>query len=339
MRLLRYVLAALLPLCAAVPVPARAEVADPWENGCGWTRDGTLNYFDGGPISVVDEDDPSVVRTATITCSVTALGRHSDPPVASVTSEPQEGVVHLPPSVVVVPEDFEPNAVCTRLDVSDGNTWYLTQDHRVYQRWTRDPDAWCHALNHPSDDHLGDDVRGAAAAFGGEAYDLAVAAADPALCAAEPLATEWGCGTASTYTGFKHVSIVRAADAGALLRTVPWGFTCTDVHTGLVVGPGSPLATPDPGVSCAAPYQGYACSYLDAYGVLAPTVLGRVAVTASCGSASVLQRLTPTQGSVLVLPVTHDGGGAPPFRCTVDEDVVTVAADPAYSVWCAVEIR
>lgn len=324
-----------------LPVPA-ADAALTAPNGvlCGYSEVGGGVEFDAGPISLVDEDDPTVVHTATITCSIQASGdQHADPDWLSVTSSPGTGVAVLPPTLVPVPGPFPWEYwSCTRLDVAGGPTLYW---HEPYDRnhdgwWTTDPFARCDSsletLDGRPEDPPGAYLWTSLATASGEA-DLAVEVVEPVICSEPSLApvadAAWACGAPSRTSS---VSFVRTA-LGAAMRGLPFGWACTDVHTGLAVTRGSTLATPDPGVSCVPP-PGYGvyCGWIQVSGYLAPTVLGRVDVTAACQGGSVTRRLAPAQGRV-VEQWSNGRAGLPPLRCSAAEDA---SAEPAYAVFCNV---
>lgn len=325
MRPLLAAVVAATALLSPLPTPAHAAVTDPTGPLCGFVGfDGNV-VFDAGPLNLADEDDPTSVHTGTVTCSITEGYAHSDPDWLSVTGAPGTGHAVLPPAPVPAPSEFPWNyRLCTELDV-DGTTlyWHGAPGRNADGWWTADPGAPCEGNAsttdlRPTEDQPGGTVYSAAATAFGEVDTVACAVS----CTGE----------ASTMSS---VSIARLPGVGALLRTAPYGWSCTDVHTGLAVVPGASLAVPDPGVACAPPVApGSYCDRVEVSGVLLPAALGRVVVTDACGSLTVSRRLTPVQGT-FAQPWSKNFGAANwPLRCTVDEDLAS-PADPAYAVSCA----
>lgn len=311
--------------------PCQMESVNPWTGSI---------VLSAGPLSVVDEDT-GLPHTGTVTCAFVAGYDHTEPVIASATSAPSTGVVVLPPTVVeaTLPE-WEAFGLCTRLDYDGGTLyWYEPWDRNEDGQWSTDPAVRCEDLYEfadlrPQDPPLGPVLTAALTALG-EA-DPAVGAADRAACSTpevrDALGDLYGCGYAST-TG--ALSFVRVP-GGALLRTpAPYGWTCTDVHSGLDVTAGSSLVVPDPGVSCV-PQSGYAasCDWLELSAALAPSTTGRVRVTHSCGANEVTRVLTPLQARVVELwsgAYVHGGVETPLRRCVAAEDT---ALEPTYVVVC-----
>jgi hypothetical protein len=337
-------LAALAALALSLlAVPARAAVTQPAGLTCGYDAfadsAGWHVLFRAGPLTLPDEDDPSVVRTGTVTCSLREQPTYGSAAYASATSAPAPGQATLAAAVVDAPTlpDYG-YGLCTSLDV-DGTTLYWNDpyDRNVDGWWTTDPNARCDDLTETLDLRIPADqpyrtVFAAANTAAGEAEPAVdafehTACADPSVAAA--IADVWECGYPSTMTS---VSFVRAAGT-AVLRGEPTGWACTDVHTGLPVTRGSALATPDPGVSCAPPpAYGATCYWAQVSGYLVPSTLGRVAVTSRCGAATVTRWLVPAQGR-LVEQWSGAYYGTPPLYCGAAEDTT---GEPAYTVSCNV---
>ena len=346
MRIPAAALAATILLSPVFAAPARAAVTQPSGDLCSYEAvesGGQWHLvFSAGPLSLVDEDDPTVVHTGTVTCSIQGenAADHTGSDWVSVTSDPATGQAVLPPTAVSAPPGESPlvSHLCTRVDV-DGEAlyWHDPSDRNVDGWWSTSPSALCEqswqTMDLRAEDRPGRYVWSAAVAALGEA-DVATPVAESAVCddatAREALGDVWRCGYPSASS---TISIARLSAGGALVRSVPLLWACSDVHTGLPVTHGSALTTPDPGVACAPPaaHPVY-CDWVQVSGYLAPTTLGRVAVTNSCGGISVTRQLTPAQGR-LVEQWSGDyyGGQAQPWRCATDEDTTF---QPAYLVVC-----
>jgi hypothetical protein len=342
---MRLSLAALAVLGTFLVPPAHAALTQPQGSPCAEaSEDPSAGPFvlRAGPLSLVDEDT-GLPHTGTVTCSYVAGYDHTKPVIASVTSDPSTGVVTLPPTLVeaTLPM-FEPTGLCTRLDYDGGTLyWYEPWDRNEDGHWSTDPKVRCEDRYEITDLRLQDQPYGsvvAAAATGLGEADPAVEVASTAVCAIPDVleAGLYPCGAAS-WTG--TLSFVRVPGR-ALLRTLtPYGWSCTDVHSGLVVNQGSSLVVPDPGVSCV-PLPGYSatCDWLELSAYLAPTTTGRVTVTHSCGTNEVTRVLAPLQGRVVEQwsgAYVHRGvgepHGTPPRVCSASEDT---ALEPSYVVVC-----
>ena len=343
MRLRSAALAASVALSGLVAAPARAAVTQPSGRPCQSStliRNGTETYVvSAGPLLLADEDDPSVVHTGTVTCSIVKTdginADHTDVPAFTVTGPVGTGAVALPPTVATVPDTLDYKNVCTRVDV-DGTTlyWHDPIDRNVDGWWTTSPTARCQSNwrtsdLRPQDPPLGEALAAAFTAAG-EA-DAVVGAFDAVACA-QPLVADaiddvWWCGSPSSMSS---VSFVRVPGAAVLRSAPPYGWTCTDVHTGLPVTRGSALALPDPGVSCT-PSSPVTCTWLELSAALAPTTTGRVHVTNACGALAVTRTLTAAQGRVAEVWSGSYGRAVAPLRCSAAEDT---PAEPAYVVVC-----
>lgn len=331
-----------LLLLGSLATPAAAELTAPTGSLCGFAGVGDMAEFEAGPLSLVDEDDPAVPHTATITCSIQATGfAHSEPDWLTVTSVPGTGVAYLPPTLVPTPEPWPWwYTYCTRLDVVGEPTlyWHQPSDRNSDGWWTTDPNARCEdnldTLDIRSEDPPQGYVYSALATVGGE-LDTAVDVVEPVICAEPALDpvtdVAWQCGVPATSSA---VSFVRTP-AATVLRTMPFGWTCTDAHTGLGVTRGSSLTVPDPGVSCTPP-AGYDvwCGWAEVSGYLAPATLGRVDVTVACDTHGVTRRLAAAQAR-LVEQWSGAYAGRPPLRCTAREDT-TGPVEPSYVVFCSI---
>ena len=344
-------LAAALAL-AGLAAPANASVTQPSGRRCqadllDWTETALTYLVSAGPILLTDEDDPSVVHTGTVTCSV-AVGSavdHSSPAWFSATGPVSTGVATLSPAVATwTGNPWATQYVCTRVDVA-GTTlyWGDTGDRNAEGRWSTSPAGACDATSEtaelrPQDGPYGE-VYSAGLVAVGEAQE-AIDAFDSAACSqpvvADAISEDWQCGAPSA---IGSVSFARAPGA-AVLRTVPYGWTCTDVHTAATVGRGSLLTVPDPGVSCA-PDPGFTvqCDWLEVTAALAPATLGRVHVTEECGALGQTRTFTVGQARLAEFAsgryaeYAPSGLEPPPLRCVTEED--THPADPAYTVVCA----
>jgi hypothetical protein len=264
-------------------------------------------------VTLADEDDPAVVHTGALTCSLNFGPDHTAAVWGSATGPGAAGVATLPPTLV----DTEPVSIftmdiylCARLDY-DGGTLYWNEpyDRNSDGWWTTNPLARCDSIWETADLRAQDEPQG-----------TALSAAFQALGEAD--------------AGTPLVSFARVAGQGAVVRAVPSGWTCTDVHTGTAVTRGSALTTPDPGVTCAAPASYTAgCSWMDLSAYLVPVTLGRVTVTESCGGVDLTRVLTAAQARVAEQWSGGYGGAHPPLRCTADEDTTGVT-EPAYVVTC-----
>ena len=346
MRIPLAALAASVALSGLVAAPARAAVTQPSGRPCQsstLTRNGTETYVvSAGPLLLTDEDDPSAIHTGTVTCSVVATSDtngadHTAVAWFTATGPVGTGVAALPPTVATRPETFDYLNVCTRLDV-DGTTlyWHDPVDRNSDGWWTASPAARCDRYYEtqdmrPQDPPLGPALSAALVAAG-EA-DEAVGAFDAVACS-QPLVADaidevWWCGSPSQMSS---VSFLRVPGAAVLRTAPPYGWTCTDVHTGLPVTRGSALALPDPGVSCT-PSSPVTCSWLELSAALAPTTTGRVLVTNACAGLGVTRTLTAAQARVAEVASGSYGSGATPLRCAATEQ--THPAEPAYVVLCA----
>lgn len=344
-------LAAALAL-AGLAAPADASVTQPSGSLCQadlleWTETAATFLVSAGPILLTDEDDPSVVHPGTVTCSVSVepAADHTAPAWFSATGPVSTVAATLSPTVATWTGDpWASHHVCTRVDVA-GTTlyWGDSGDRNARGRWSTSPAVECDRSYETADlrpqDFPHGDVLSAALIAAGEAQE-AVAAFDTVACTEPAVADEikdlWYCGAPSA---IGSVSFARAPGA-AVLRTVPYGWTCTDVHTAATVTRGSLLTVPDPGVSCV-PGPGYTvrCDWLEVTAALAPATLGRVHVTEECGALG--QTRTFTAGQARLAEVasgrygryTLTGLQPPPLRCVTGED--THPAEPAYTVVCA----
>ena len=343
-------LAATVLLAALPAAPARATLTQPAGALCNLdlthlTLTPDLVYedpeFSGGPVLLTDEDDPTVVHTGTLTCSLVfgSARDHTGPVYASVTSEPSSRVVALQPTTVDTdPIDWAVQiSLCTRVDF-DGGTLYWNDppDRNTDGWWSPSPAAKCNPLGEPTDLRAQDPPWSPPLSVAFQALGEANYAYGPA---AEPVCATAGVGeTVDEYWECEQglvplVSFARAAGAGAVVRAVPYAWGCTDVHTGRDVAPGSALATPDPGVSCAGPPSGGWCTWMELSAYLVPAMLGRVTVSETCGADFVTRVLTPVHGRVAEQWSGAMASGAPPFTCTADEDT-TGPAEPSYVVTC-----
>ncbi len=341
---MRLVLAAFAAV-AFLPVPhAHAALTQPQGKPCDMA---SVDPWSGpfvllaGPLSLVDEDTGQP-HTGTVTCSFVEGYVHTGQVIASVTSAPSTGVVTLPPTSLEATLPFDPHALCTRLDYDGGTLyWYEPRDRNEDGHWSTDPTVRCEDLFEttdlrPQDAPLGPVLTAALTVLG--EVDPAVGVVDAAICSTpevhDMVEDLYGCGYAS---GTGALSFVRVP-GGALLRTpAPYGWACTDVHTGAAVTAGSILATPDPGVSCT-PLPGYAatCDWLELSAAMVPATTGRVTVTHSCGANEVTRVLAPLQARVVeawsgAYAGAGETPGTPPRRCVTDEDT---ALEPSYVVVC-----
>ena len=344
-------------LFAALPVaPARAALTQPTGTPCELDLTTMRSYvddyedpeFSGGPVVLTDEDDPTVVHTGTLTCSL-VFGNatdHTAPVYASATSDAATRVVVLPPTTVdTEPIGWgEPLSLCTRVDF-DGGTLYWNDPHdrNTDGWWSPSPLATCNRLYEtldlrPQDPPLGPPLTLASNVLG-EA-DVAVGPAQEAQCAAPvvrdlEIEGERQCDYPPLQAAY--IAFARTAASGALVRATPYGWACTDVHTGDPVTRGSALTTPDPGVACAPPPSfDDACRWMELSAYLVPATLGRVTVTETCGAKDITRVLTPAQGRVVEQWSGAGGayyGTGLPLRCAADEDTVG-AAEPSYAVNC-----
>jgi hypothetical protein len=301
-------------LALSFVTPARAAVTQPLTGElCQWGAvhpqgDPDLTVvFRAGPFGLADEDDPYVVHTGTVTCTMQKIDAplHTDPDYVSVTGPASAGVASLPPTTATTP-DLEPvEYLCTQLDV-DGTTlyWNDPDDRNEEGWWTTSTSARCENQSETLEFRFGQDSP------------------------SRQLYTALGLATGD------FVSFARLPAGGAVLGWVPLGWSCTDIQTGLAVGPGSTLAVPDPGVACLPPTTGLRCWRTEVTGFLAPTVLGRVWVRSACGAVAVERQLTPVQGAVLAPLSNAFGTGSMPFTCSGREDAFPAA--PAYTVVCGV---
>lgn len=345
------VLAAALAL-AGLAAPADAAVTQPSGSPCDYhlsdfSQTSTTFVVSAGPILLTDEDDPSVVHTGTVTCSISDVdgATHASPAWFSATGPASTGAAALPPAVATYVGDmFARHHICTRVDAG-GTTLYWDDpvDRNTEGRWSTSPAARCDSVWETADwrpqSTPEGDVWSAAMIAAGEAQE-AVATFDSVACSDPTVASEisfaWRCGAPSA---IGSVSFVRAPGA-AVVRTVPYGWTCTDVHTAATVTRGSTLTVPDPGVSCL-PDPGHTvqCDWLEVSAALAPTTLGRVHVTEECGTLGVTRTFAAGQARVAELAsgryAYYDPAGLepPPLRCVTEED--THPADPAYTAVCA----
>lgn len=339
---MRAALVAATLLAALGAVPAHAAVTAPGGQPCSFgvmTDDGgttTTAELSAGPLTIVDEDDPSVVRAGRVTCSV-HVGwpnhTHASPAAAAATGEVGAGVAVLAPTPVTFTRSvFDEVFLCTEVEI-DGTTlyWHDPQNRNIENSWSTDPSSFCqHFLE--TADLRGDDPPWPTIATTGDLGDQAacpVYTADPALWAA--VSQVWECDPRISAL----VAIERRSALGAVLRKAPYGWACTDATTGLAVTAGSALAVPDPGVACTPPGPAARCGRVYAAGVLAPTGFGRATVTSACGSLSAARTLGLVPGRSVGYWnwVYGYGETSTPWRCTVDEDVVS-PADPAYLVLC-----
>lgn len=340
---MRSLLAAALLAAAALATPAHADVTQPNGRPCSWgylTADRAYLY--GGPVTVADEDDPSAVHTATLTCSLRDGLDHTAPAVHSVTGPASAGAAAVPLTLfdyVLDGSGQYPPPLCSRIDYDGGTLyWQDPGDRNEDGWWSTDPTVPCtpswRTLDlRPQDPPLGYAVAGAMTAAG--ELGAVVAAAEPVVCsvpevdaAAEGLA----CGAPVVLSTMSFARVPGAA----VVRTLPAGRTCTDVHTGAVLAVGSVLATPDPGMACDATdpaYAGTPCGWQELSAYLAPTTLGRVAVSQGCGTASISRVLATGQGRLVEQWSGHYGGGTGTIRCGATEDT-TGPAEPAYVVVC-----
>jgi hypothetical protein len=350
MRLPLAALAAIAVLSSAFTAPARAAVTQPDGDICSFVMFQSADQWTwvvhAGPIRVLDEDDPATVHTAAVTCALIDIADGDDyttAAVASVTGDPAPAVAVLPPTAVTFAGSWEDTyRVCTSLRIDGSQTLYWDDhpDRNVDGRWSSSPTATCANTVEtqelrPQDPPMRQ-ILSAGVTAAGEA-DPVVAVAEDVICTNPPveeaLDPVWACGVPSTSS---TISIVRTP-VGALLRSMPAVWSCTDVHTGLPVTRGSSLAVPDPGVSCAPPAaHPVRCDWVQVSGYLAPTTLGRVHVTSACSTLSVTRPLIAAQGRLVEQwSGNYAWAGAPtPWRCTVDED--THPAEPAYVTICGV---
>lgn len=347
MRTTTAALAATIILSALSTTPARADVTQPQGETCAylWIEATSELVLRAGPIRVVDEDDPTVPRTATITCSFSDAGAtnftvddHTHTPIASATGDPGTGVVVLDPTPVTVNALPDYGRLCTELDVDGGPTLYWNEsDDRNQEGWWSDsPSATCdrtwEELDHRSEDI---DLRyaiSAAATALGEA-DAVMQPVDEQLCQVPDPQDVWFCDAPSVST---TISLVRLGEDGAVVRGLPYNWACTDVHTGLAVTRGSALTTPDPGVTCVPDSPGWdvVCDWMQVSGYLAPTTLGRVDLTSSCGDLTVTRPLVPAQGQFVTQwsgSYRYPDEDTPPWHCLTREDT---AAEPVYALSC-----
>jgi hypothetical protein len=325
--------AAALALSALGAAPAHAAVLQPAGRICGFQSNslsGSESWtvvFDAGPLQLVDEDDPAVVHTGTVTCSiVTTAGNPTGTVWASATSAPGTGYAALPPTPVEVAGEFPWNYwICTRVDV-DGRPLYWHDTNRDSDGWwDASPTAPCVNTSETLDLRPEDQPQRTAL--------TALVVAEGELDAALGVVGPYVCGSALDCEPSYDSSISFARAPGhAVLRGAPYGWLCTDVHSGVPVGTGSALVTPDPGVSCVPP-AGYVrhCEWMQVSGYLAPATLGRVAVTSACGSVSVTRWLTPVEGDVAEQWSGQYGFGSPPWRCVADDDTTV---EPVYVLAC-----
>lgn len=333
---MRLLLAALATL-ATLAIPAHADLTQPTGQPCGtymrlsddWTYEDVLVY--AGPISLVDEDT-GLPHTGTVTCTFRHTYSHTGAEIVSVTSEPGTGVVTLPPTEVFAElSPWDPISLCTRLD-TDGGTlyWYEPYDRNTDGYWSTDPTLRCedlfeHTDLRPQDPPLGPALTAALTVLG--ETDPAVGAADAAVCATEPDPTLYACGLPS---GTGALSFVRVPGAAVLRTAAPYGWACTDRHTGLPVTAGSLLTVPNPGVSCV-PDVPVTCGWLELSAYLLPANTGRVTVTEACGDLVLTRVLAPLQGKVAEQWSGMYGRGGPPLRCEAEDDTLV---EPAYVVAC-----
>ena len=330
---MRLLLAALLATPAFLPAPAHAALTQPAGEPCesyitfGDEDWGEATVFTG-PYDLIDEDT-GLPHTATVTCSFRRGYDHTSPVVDSATSDPGLGVVALPPTTLDLTSVpwWENVGLCTQLDTDAGPLyWYQPYDRNSDGYWSTDPAVRCEDLYEtldlrPQDAPLGP-VLSVAQTVLGEA-DPAFAAAESALCDTEV----WVCGHASE-TG--ALSIVRVPGAAVLRTAVPYGWTCTDRHSGLPVTQGSLLTVPSPGVTCTTEAT-VRCDWLEMSAYLAPTTTGRVTATEACGDLVLRRPLVPLQGKVAEQWTGMYGHGSPPLRCEADDDT---ALEPAYVIAC-----
>lgn len=337
-------LAASLAFSGLGAAPARAAVTQPTGEQCnfnGFSQTGSGVWtivFRAGPLLVADEDDPATSGPATVTCTIRTANSHTAPVHSGVTSIPSYGVAALPPTTVTVPGELPEDAhLCTQVDVG-GRTlyWRWPGDRNADGWWTDDPATPCdegaRTLElRSSDPPMRYVLSGYAMALG--EGDVAVEAFEGTACAdpgvRDAVRDVWWCGYPAS-SGI--VSFARVPGVGAVVRETPFGWTCTDVRSGLPVDRGSLLTTPDPGVSCvpAAPFH-VQCEWVQVSGYLAPATLGRVGLTATCGQ-SVTRWLIPAQARLAEQWSGFYYGGPPPLRCTADEQ--THPVDAAYVATC-----
>lgn len=137
---------------------------------------------------------------------------------------------------------------------------------------------------------------------------------------------------------FGHVTIHRFPGTGPMLLAAPVtengaAWTCVDVRSGAPVQQFDVLATPDPGVECQPPAgSGLDCSRLVAGGYIAPFGgAGSIAVTATCGGASVTRAIGFGSAGFGTAPVTS----SLPLRCEVQESL-NAPATTDYWTFCQV---
>lgn len=332
-------LAAAALLATSFAAPARADLTQPTGSLCEWVGIDDSVVFTAGPLTLTDEDG-AAVHVASVTCSIQEGPTHAAPDWVSATGTPTPSVAVLPPTAVPRPGPWPWFfSYCTQIDVVGGPTlyWHDPDDRNMVGWWTTDPAARCASSTETADlrqsDPPGRYVWSSLSTAFGEAEPAAaaveeVACPEPAL--GPVLDLVWACGVPSQMTS---VSFVRVPGAAVVRNAPPFGWACTDVHSGLPVTRGSLLTTPDPGLSCVpAPDRDAYCVWVQVSGVLVPATLGRVSVTNACGSSSVTRQLTPAQGAVAeVWSGSYYGGGRPPWRCTADEDTTV---EPAYVVLC-----
>ena len=336
-------LAASLAVSGLAATPARADVTQPTGEVCGYVRpsasvsDRWVLY--AGPLLLADEDDPTVVHSGTVTCSIVARSAGSDhtaTPWFTATGPVGTGVVQLPPTTTAAqPDPWEYQYVCTRLDV-DGETlyWHHHEDRNAAGWWSASPTALCRPNWFTTELRLEDRPHGWALS----AAVTALAEAEPATSAAVETACTVPEGaavlaeTCDRPTVATGISFARTP-LGAVLRAAPSGnWSCTDVHTGLAVTAGSSLTVPDPGVTCA-PGVPQMCYLAELSGALAPTTLGRVTVTSACGAAEVTRTFAPGAGRVAEVWTGNYVNTTPPTRCTTDESGAH-SGPLAYAVHC-----
>jgi hypothetical protein len=314
LRLAVLALVAPLPLLAATP--AHAALYNP-AGACAtsWTiLEGVLYGEVDANVLLLDEEHAATPRSGRLTCTL-VIGYDGQVPLVTATGDPGLGAATVAPTTFSVPIDDGAEwalYLCSRLDLDDGRTLY-----HDYRGWRSE-----HVCDYAGPSSGTDDVWW---------YDLMNATACPVLgavpVAGKDLQTFWeDCETIEQ----SGAIVISRGPAGPLAASLPSGWTCTDVHTGLVVAPGAPLAAPDPGVSCGRNVVASdECSTLWAGGHQSGA--GPLTVTNGCGTTAMI-RSVYADGPGYPRPAPDTGYGA--WRCTVDEPAVA----PSYDVFCAVNV-
>lgn len=154
---MRAVAAAAVVLATLAPAPAHADTGLIGGTLCSFDATSDLTghpgtesgIVTGGPLALIDRTDPTVVRSAYLTCTIQvgATGAtHAGPDAFAASGPLTPGVVALPPTRVwYYATPFDPVYLCTKVTVPGEGTYYWNDYGQPdgLGHWTTSSGSYC----------------------------------------------------------------------------------------------------------------------------------------------------------------------------------------------------